>query len=78
MNNIYLAGECPAKYRWAYSDGEYCCKTPTEKVASNKGHSPCDGSSIAQDSDCCENDSWHKCWTPPCTNNEFGKSTNKK
>ena len=57
--------ECPATHPFAYRSGEYCCRTPKEKVDTGE---TCDGSMIGFDSACCENDDHAECPTKPCSN----------
>ena len=64
--------KCPSTRPWAYRNGDYCCATNREKIASKDG-SLCDGSIIELKSTCCKNDDYSKCPSPPCTNKFDGK-----
>ena len=69
---IFLDPSCPSSHKYAYRDGEYCCRTNKEK---NDPHTDgdgdlCDGSLIGFDSRCCENDDWAKCGYKTCFNHK--------
>ncbi|XP_063692556.1 papilin-like [Bolinopsis microptera] len=59
--------ECPASHPYAYSDGQYCCKSNKEKYYGPQG-SKCDGSVIQRDSKCCEGDQYRTCPNGNCEN----------
>jgi hypothetical protein len=58
---------CPVGHRYAYKNGKFCCKYSHEKKQggwfTNK---KCDGSWIQIDSECCKDDAWVVCPSPPC------------
>ena len=60
---------CPSSHKYAYADGNYCCRTNKEKVDSQAGDC-CDGSEISIDSCCCENDYHAKCGYEKCINHK--------
>ena len=64
---------CPSTHPWAYLDGDFCCATNREKVASEDGLL-CDGSIIELTSSCCENSAYTACASPPCANKIDGKN----
>ena len=61
---------CPSSHKYAYLDGEYCCRTNKEKIGNFLDGDLCDGSVIGIDSRCCENDDWAQCEYEKCTNHE--------
>ena len=60
-----------------YFNGKFCCATNKEKNKGLKSHGKlCNGSQIKLKSMCCENNAYHPCSSPPCTNFINGKNLN--
>ena len=74
QSKFYLAGSCPSSHKYAYLNGEFCCRTNKEKIGSKDGYL-CDGSEIGIESRCCENDDYSKCAHNRCHNHESGTHT---
>ena len=68
---------CPSSYKYAYLDGDYCCRTNKEKIGSGKEDDLCDGSEIGIDSRCCENNDYAKCEYERCINHKDAITTDQ-
>ena len=69
---IFSDSSCPSSHKYAYLNGEYCCRTNKEKIGSENGTDGdlCDGSEIDIDSRCCENNDYVKCADEKCINHK--------
>ena len=70
-------GFCPSSHRYAFLNGQYCCRTNKENVIGTPTDS-CDGSLISIDSSCCENDDYKECPFGTCKGKITKKSNHKK
>ena len=69
---------CPSSHKYAYRNGEYCCRTNKEKNDSADGRGDlCDGSEIGIDSRCCENDDFAGCENGKCVNHKDAIANNQ-
>ena len=67
---IFSDSSCPSSHKYAYFDGEYCCRTNKEKKAIAVEGDLCDGSEIGIDSRCCEDNDYAKCGYEKCINHK--------
>ena len=54
------SNQCPTSHKWAYFDGDYCCRYDTENVYAPEG-TKCDGGKISLTSSCCKNNEFTTC-----------------
>ena len=74
---IFSDLSCPSSHKYAYLNGEYCCRTNKEKIDVATDGDLCDGSEIGIDSRCCENGDYTKCGNKKCINHKDAITNNQ-